>query len=56
MKSSNVSYLILFTLMYIAVCFDELGTVSDAAYFNKLLAFDGAIKHSGDSLDGAGEV
>ena len=37
-----------------AVCFDNLGVVQDAAYFNKLSIFDGALTHSGDSLDGAG--
>jgi hypothetical protein len=28
--------------------------VQDAVYFNQLSAFGGALKHSGDSLDGAG--
>jgi tellurium resistance protein TerD len=38
-----------------AVCFDQLGVVQDAVYFNQLSAFGGALKHSGDSIDGAGD-
>ena len=38
-----------------AVCFDSLGVVQDAVYFNQLTAFNGALKHSGDSTDGSGD-
>ena len=38
-----------------AVCFDNLGVVQDAVYYNQLTAFNGALKHSGDSKDGAGD-
>jgi stress response protein SCP2 len=38
-----------------AVMFDSLGVLVDAAYYNQLEACGGAVKHSGDSKDGAGE-
>ena len=38
-----------------AVCFDNLGVVQDAVYYNQLTAFNGALTHSGDSTDGAGD-
>jgi stress response protein SCP2 len=38
-----------------AVCFDNLGVVQDAVYYNQLTAFSGAVTHSGDSLDGSGD-
>ena len=38
-----------------AVMFDNLGVVQDAAYYNNLSVFGGAVTHSGDSTDGAGD-
>ena len=36
-----------------AVCFNDVGSVVDAAYYNQLLACDGAVKHSGDERTGS---
>jgi tellurium resistance protein TerD len=38
-----------------AVMFDMMGVLVDAAYYNQLQACGGAVNHSGDSKDGAGE-
>lgn len=38
-----------------AIGFDSFGMILDAAYFNALDVFDGAIKHSGDVQDGKKE-
>ena len=38
-----------------ALCFDSIGNLVDAAYYNQLEACNGAIKHSGDNRSGEGE-
>ena len=39
-----------------AVGFDSFGSILDAAFFNSINIFDGAVKHSGDVTDGKKEV
>ena len=37
------------------VMLDEMGSVVDAVYYNKLFSDNGAIYHSGDQRDGTAE-